>query len=191
MKRITLFCIFTFSSLLAISQHNGIGIRLGEPMAVTFKRYLPENKALEFMLGTAPNSFADTYYKKSFKRKYDDLSYVDHRVSGVLYVQGRYQFHYQIPTEGLEGKLDWYWGLGATFKTAKVEYVYKDLAISSKEIYYFHKTDIDLGPEVMAGLEFTLQNIPLAVFGEMSTFFELTNRPAMRVLGGIGARFNF
>jgi hypothetical protein len=146
---------------------------------------------MEFTLGTAPNSFSHRYYERSFINKYEDLNYVDHKVKDVLYIQGRFQFHKQIPTEGLSGKIDWYWGVGATFKTAKVEYIYEDLLISSAEVYSFKKTDLDLGPEAMAGVELTFQNTPITLFGEMSSFFELTNRPAMRLLLGVGARFHF
>ena len=121
MKRSLFLFLFILGSVVAFGQHNSIGIRVGEPFALTYKRYLPNNKALEFMVGTAPNFFSNTYYKKSFRLKYDDLSYEDHQTSNVFYTAGRYLFHFQVPTEGIEGKLDWYVGFGAIFKTAHVE----------------------------------------------------------------------
>ena len=190
MKKFSLCCILllSLSFSLAVAQRNGIGIRLGEPSAITYKRYLADNKALEFLIGTAPNSLGDTYYRTSLIKKYDDYTYVDHEVSEVFYLQGRYQFNHQIPTEGLAGKLDWYWGIGAAFKTAKLEYVFKD---EFQDLDILSRSDLDVGPEIMGGFEFTLQNTPLAVFAEMSTFIELADRTTIRVLGGFGARYNF
>jgi hypothetical protein len=191
MKRFTLCCICILGSFAAWSQHNSLGIRLGDPTGITFKRYLPANKAVEFLIGTAPRGFSETYYKKTFRKKYDDLHYIDHRASDIFCFGGRYLFHHQIPTEGLEGKVDWYWGAGASFRTAKVEYIYEDLLISANETFYKSRTDIDFGPEVMGGVELTLQNIPLSIFGEMSMMFEIVDRITIRVPGGIGVRYNF
>jgi hypothetical protein len=190
MKRFFFWCLFALPFTVN-AQHNSIGIRIGEPFALTYKRYLPENKALEFMIGTAPNFFSNTYYKKSFRLKYDDLSYVDHQTSDVFYTAGRYVFHFQVPTEGIEGKLDWYVGFGAIFKTAHVEYEYKDFDISGRETFVFSKTDFDFGPEGVAGLEFTMQNAPIVILAEMSCFFEVSNRAAFRVLPGLGLRYTF
>ncbi|RAW03052.1 hypothetical protein [Pseudochryseolinea flava] len=191
MKKIAFCSLFLLNTFIVVAQHNGLGIRIGEPMAITFKRYLPSNRALEFMIGTAPNVFASTYYEKQFNRLYDDLEYKDHETRSVFYTAARYLFQFQVPTEGIEGKLDWYVGFGGVIKTARVEYFYRDFDINGRDIFSTKKRDFDVGPEAIGGLEFTLQNIPLVVFGEMSFFFEVSNRASMRVFPGIGARYSF
>jgi hypothetical protein len=192
MKSKIFLSLLLLVSFSGFSQHHqGVGIRLGEPIAVTYKRYLPANKALEFMLGTAPTRFAKSYYSNSFEERYDDYDYVSHSLRNIIYIQGRYQFHYQIPTDGIEGKLDWYWGIGAAFKSASASYRYVDESLITQEVFELRRTDIDLGPEGMLGLEFTMQNAPFTVLAEMSTFLELADRTTVRVLAGIGIRANF
>ncbi len=85
-------CLSLFVSFEISAQHQGIGLRLGEPLGITYKRYLPGNRAVEFVLGTAPKDWSSSYYSNSFEDRYDDYDEVSHDVNSVLYLQGKYLF---------------------------------------------------------------------------------------------------
>jgi len=179
--------------LFAQKAAHGIGLRLGEPMGLTYKLYLENNKALEFGFGTAASSWSSAYYKNSFKHysRYDGNRYLSHDVQSTIYLQGRYLIHYDIPIEGMIGDLDWYWGLGAVLKSARVRYNYQE-NIAPFRSFTDTRTDIDFGPEGIVGMEYAFDEIPLTIFGEVSVLFELLDRPAaLRAFAAAGVRYNF
>jgi hypothetical protein len=191
MKKVIVILSLMLCFFGASAQRQGIGVRLGDPMGVTYKRYLPGNKAVEFGLGSASPGWHQSYYEKSFKvrHEYDDFRYRSHSVESTLYLQGRYLLHYEIPIEGMEGKLEWYWGVGAILKFAKVKYRFQDLETTAVDSDT--RSDIDLGPEGIGGMEYTFQDVPVTIFGDISLMLELVDRPTLRPFAGIGARYNF
>lgn len=190
---LTAAIIVLLSCYVSKAQDRSLGLRLGYPLGITFKSYIQSNHAVEFLLGTAPAGWNTYYYEKSFPKynEFDNDQYLSHRVKSTLYIQGRYLFQYNIPVDGMEGKLDWYWGAGALLKFANVEYKY-----NTKEpphpVYYETVTDVDFGPEFMAGMEYTFEDVPITLFGEVSAFIELANRPmVLRGFAGVGGRLRF
>jgi hypothetical protein len=111
-----------FMVVPAFGQTQSIGVRLGNPIGITYKHGLGHGRALEFLIGTASQAWSSGYYKNSFSdhQRYDDYVYQSHRTKGTVYFQGRYLFQYNIPVDGMEGRLGWYWGLGAMLKIATV-----------------------------------------------------------------------
>jgi hypothetical protein len=190
MKKTFCICLLALVTMSVHAQKQGIGLRLGEPMGFTYKMYLPNNKALEFGLGSSPRGWNSTYYTNSFEDRYDDYDHISHRVRNTVYLQARYLIHNNLNTQGIEGKLDWYWGIGAVLKTARVEYRYRD-EVPPQNVYKDSRTDIDFGPEVIGGLEYTFEDIPLTGFGELSLLVEVADRRTIRLLGGLGIRYNF
>ena len=184
--------LFLATTAIAFGQNQGIGLRVGNPLGLTYKRYLPNDRAFEFIFGTAPSGWNKNYYKNSFKDldDYESNSYLSHDVESTVYFQARYLFDYNIPVEGMVGKLDWYWGAGALLKFAKVNYRYQfgDAPANINDT----RTDIDFGPEGIAGMEYTFDDIPLTIFGEVSVLLEFADRPlTFRAFAAAGARFNF
>ncbi|MEJ1236661.1 hypothetical protein WBG78_00950 [Chryseolinea sp. T2] len=177
----------------ASAQDRSLGLRLGYPLGITFKSYIQSNHAVEFLLGTQPGNWSSNYYKKSF-HKFNDFendTYLSHHVRSTLYLQGRYLFQYNIPVSGMEGMLDWYWGAGAMIKFASVQYQYHTNE-PPKTPYYQTVTDVDFGPEFMGGMEYTFEDVPITLFGEVSVLIELVNRPfVFRGFAGVGGRLRF
>jgi len=187
------FIVFLLVGFSSLAQKQGIGIRLGDPVGITYKKYLPRHHAVELGIGGASPQWHRNYYQNSFDEysKYDNYRYVGHTVESTIYLQARYLFDYNIPVEGMEGKLDWYWGVGGMLKIAKIKYRYRDLESNTPTLSDV-RTDIDLGPEGILGMEYLFEDIPLTVFGEASALIELLDRPgAVRVFGGLGLRYNF
>jgi hypothetical protein len=193
MKRVLVIIFLLSGTGCVLAQKQSVGLRIGNPLGITYKRYLPNDRAFEFGLGTAPSGWSSNYYKNSFKdyNHYDNYDYRSHDVNSTIYFQGRYLFQYNIPIEGMVGKLDWYWGVGALLKIANVNFTYQD-GDSPSNIGHDTKTDIDFGPEGIAGMEYTFDDVPITIFGEVSVMLEFADRPlTFRCFGAAGARFNF
>lgn len=191
MKKIIGFIFLIICSLTSFSQDRGIGLRLGAPLGITYKKYLPQNRAIEFGLGTLASGWYNQYYENSFLyfKKYNGYRYLSHNVNSTVFLQGRYLFHYNIHIEGMVGKLDWYWGVGGMLKLASVDYRYR---LDNQDIRRDTRTDIDLGPEGIVGMEYTFEDVPVTLFGEFSLMMEFADRPlAFRGFSGVGARYNF
>jgi hypothetical protein len=187
MLSFVLVCGFSYAQKTG---SQGIGIRLGDPVGVTYKKYTDKSKAFEFILGTAAPGWRYGYYHNSFiaQDDFNGFRYRTHDVLSVISFQGRLQFHHNINIQGMEGKWDWYWGVGGALRLAKVRYYYDDNnGMAVRENY----TDVDLGPEGMGGMEYTFENIPLSVFAEVSLMLEIADRFTVQPLSGAGARFRF
>jgi hypothetical protein len=189
---VVLFLIIV-GSAQAQEQKNGIGIRLGSPLGITYKKYLPKDKALEFILGTADKGWGRSYYTARFEEidEYDDYIYRSHEVKSTFFAEARYLFQYAIPVEDMEGSIKWYWGIGALLKVAEIEYHYQEM-VSPNANFKETRTDIDFGPEAIGGVEYTFQDVPLSLFGDTSLIFEIIDQPLkLRLFGAVGVRYNF
>ncbi len=193
MRRVIVLLVIVLASAKVFAQHQAIGLRVGNPIGIVYKRYLQNDRAVEFGIGTSGSGWNSNYYKKSFGdyKRYDNYDYRSHRVRNSVYFQGRYLFQYDIPIEGMVGELDWYWGIGAVLKFGQVDFTYQNQD-PPYNVVTDSRTDIDFGPEGIAGMEYTFEDIPLTVFGEVSLMLEFADRPLVfRTFAGVGARFNF
>lgn len=181
-------------SVTTRSQHQSLGLRLGEPTGISYKRYITNSSnTIEVGIGWVQRGWNNRYYRKSFRNysQFDADNYVAHTVENNFYVQGRFLKHYPWQVEGIEGDVEWYWGVGVLLKAARVNYRYEDTnavpILESDTV-----TDVDLGPEVPFGMEYTFEDVPLTLFGEISLFIEVMNRSGIpSVNGALGIRYNF
>jgi len=197
MKRLVAILLLMIP-LSAFAQKQGLGLRIGNPLGLTYKRYLPNDRAFEILFGTVPDGWNKAYYKDAFSDidEFDSYSYHSHDVESTIYLQGRYLFHYDITTRRMLGKLDWYWGAGASFKFARVKYFYFypwELGPGGSSVLLNdRRPDVDFGPEAITGIEYTFDQTPLTFFGEVSGFLEFADRPlTFWAFAAAGARFNF
>ncbi|CAA9264965.1 MAG: hypothetical protein AVDCRST_MAG56-2884 [uncultured Cytophagales bacterium] len=177
----------------------GIGLRLGEPSGLTVKRYLSSGNALEVNLGRSSRwgyeYDADDFYRHS--RFSDRDNYHFHAYEGGASTALQVRYLWQKPIRSAQG-LDWYVGLGgqARFTTATYYYYYNEGNWDNDwwrwNLVEERRTDVDLGLDGIIGLEYTLPNTPISLFGDVNIFMEIVDRPfAMFGQGGIGARYNF
>jgi hypothetical protein len=188
------FFALSFGAYFSAAQNstNSIGLRLGQPLGMSYKKKFNNNKAFEIILGTGLSNWSKRYYEFSFYREYDrdDYTFRGHEVKNTFFIQGRYIFQNQIQTEGIKGNLEWFWGFGAMLKTAQVQYSF--LEKKPPENHLLDKNDIDLGPEALIGMEYTFNNTPLTLYADISILIEIVNRPAyLRGFSAIGLRYNF
>jgi hypothetical protein len=191
MKKVIALLTIVFCFFAAHAQQQGIGLRLGTPWGITYKKYLDKRRAFEFGLGSSSSHWSHRYYRNSFNDygPYDHYRYRSHAVESTVYLQGRYLLHNNIYVEGLEGNWDWYWGVGAVLKVARVKYRFDNDAPPFNESGVYR--DVDLGPEAIIGMEYTFQDVPLSVFADLSLMLEIVDRVTLQPLSGVGARYRF
>jgi hypothetical protein len=191
MKKVIVLLSLLLCFSVMFAQDRSIGLRLGDPTGITYKKYLRNNKGFEFGIGSAGAGWRNNYYRNSFGAHdpFNDYRYRSHTVQSTLFLQGRYLLHDNIYVQGLEGKWDWYWGVGAMLKLASIKYRFDDTAPPFKQSEVYH--DVDFGPEGIAGMEYTFQDIPLTIFAEISLMFEIVDRVTLQPYSGVGARYRF
>lgn len=175
-------------------------MRLGDPLGVTYKRYLSEKGALEFIGGIGGSQWHPAYYEKSFIKEYfrddENVEYEDHTLDNVFYLQIRYVHHNPIVWEAIPGRWEWYWGAGVMGKTADITYLYKEYFIVNDQQVFDYKTkdvkDYDVGPEGVIGIQYTFDKIPMTIGYDFSINFELFDRTGtLKGYNGLAFRYNF
>jgi hypothetical protein len=181
--------------ILSLAQEDGIGLRLGEPFSITYKKFLDDNIAIEGMFGRAGANSAQ-YYQRAFEnnRPSPNAFYAGHNTSSILSFNLRGAYHEDI-TDDLnieQGYILGYFGLGAQLRTAQVDYAYTDSSVSPNSVFRESRTNIDFGPEVFGGAEYYFDELPMSVFAEVGLFMELLDRIGhLRFQGAIGVRYIF
>lgn len=182
--------LLTAVPLMAQNNNQGVGLRIGDPLGITYKVYVDDKAALEFVLGSVSRNSHEAYYKDTFRKKdkYDDYLYSDHDVDMTIALMGRYLIHESFPAN-VDGRLDWYYGGGVQLRISKIDYQYFDeMSVIQSDNF----TNLDLGPEAILGVEYELSEYPIVGFGEVSLLMELIDRPFhFRFFGAIGVRYAF
>ena len=164
------FFLVSFSFSQAQTQKWAVGFKLGEPTAVSLRKYGDQN-ALDISVGTYVGLLKN---KKTYKTSNDDLAAV-----GLMF-NATYLWYVPMLSERMMA----YGGLGVQVNSRRY-YPNKDL----REAY---TTNISTGPSGTVGLEVFFAQKPTSVFFEGGTYLELL--PKIFYLNpnlSIGIRHNF
>ncbi len=193
-KIILLFILFPF---LSQAQERSIGLRIGEPISVTFKDFISDYVSFELMLGSAGLNGA-SYFQRDFENNPPNSSafYLSHSAKKGISLNGRLAYNEDITDVfGIEqGYLLGYGGAGVQLRTASLTYRYTDGLISNGNTPIFEetRTNIDFGPEAFIGAEYYFDELPMNIFVEAGMFLELLDRVGhIKGQGGIGVRYIF
>jgi hypothetical protein len=199
MKKIILLAfVFNHLSMFSYSQNMGIGIRLGDPAGITFKKYSSKN-ALEVNIGRSYLFNGNKWYNTHFNYWYNKQNYNYKEYQYLGYGSGvpvALQLHYLFrnPVKSTQG-LEWYWGFGGQMRFQRYYYSYRYKLHGDPNWYYAYDqavTDIDLGFDGVLGMEYNFKDIPLALFADINIFMEIIDRPFLFWFqGGLGVRYNF
>ncbi|WP_373520025.1 hypothetical protein [Aquiflexum sp.] len=193
MKKIILLAM-AFLPLMVFAQEPGIGLRLGEPLSITYKTFLDDQISIEGMIGRGgPNSAQ--YYRRSFEnnRPTSNAFYFGHSTSNSVSFNIRGAYHEDFTSDlGIEvGYLLGYAGVGAQLRSVMVDYSYTDTSISPN-LLRESRRNMDFGPEIFGGAEYYFDELPISVFGEVGLFMELIDRFGhLRFQGALGVRYLF
>lgn len=146
-KLLSMFLLLLFVSMVkAQSSGPGLGIIVGEPTGISFKYWTSSTTAFDAALA---------------------WSFID---EGAFHIHGDYLFHNMRLISVPEGKLPFYYGIGARIKTAN---------------------DTKLGVRVPLGLAYLFQNAPIDIFLEIVPILDLTPKTDFGINAALGARYFF
>jgi len=143
---VILFIILFLSVANAQSKGIGLGLIVGEPTGISFKYWTGSTTAFDAALAW---SFSD---------------------EGAFHIHGDYIFHNFTLITIPEGKLPFYYGIGARIKTAN---------------------DTKLGVRVPLGLAYLFNSAPIDIFLEIVPILDLTPKTDFAINAALGARYYF
>lgn len=186
-----------FIPFFSFAQERSIGVRLGEPLSVTYKDFISDNISYEFMLGSAGLN-GSSYFVRDFENNPpgNNSFYVSHAAQNGISLNARMAYNEDFTeTFGIEqGYLLGYGGVGVQLRTATVTYSYvSGLSPSlNTPIQQEKRTNLDFGPEAFVGAEYYFDDLPINIFAEVGIFMELLDRVGhIKGQGAIGIRYIF
>ena len=189
-----LIIAFVLFPLFSYAQERGVGIRLGEPLSITYKDFIDDYFSIEAMIGSAGVN-GSNYYQRNFENNLPQSNaiYMGYSANKGVSLNVRSAYHEDITDVfGItEGYLLGYGGAGIQVRTTRVSYTYTD-GLTGNRMFKDARTDIDIGPEAFVGAEYYFDEYPISVFGEAGFFLELIDRIGhIKGQGGIGVRYLF
>lgn len=174
--------------------YQGIGIKVGDPFALTYKLYITETIAVSIDGGIAASGLYKERYTDLFYTlpEADTLTYINHEVLQDTHLSTKVSFYNFGPK--IFEKLDYYVSLGWQFRYLQVLYGFNETVSVTQEKYGSFTRTLDYsGPEVGLGIEFSYFTLPLSAFMEVTGMYDMTNpEPALfKFQGGIGLRYIF
>lgn len=178
--------------------YHGLGVKLGDPFALTYKYYASKSFALAVDLGRTASGLYRDYYESRFETyrqqagERPNVVYIGHKVESDWVLEGRLLYHADVSrtVEGLQA----YAGAGWAWKRTALVYDYQYQQVGSDADPFGSLTSrgFAIGPQFVVGLEYSYFSIPVSAFLETEYFVDVREDPgARRVEGGIGLRYIF
>ena len=177
--------------------YQGIGLKIGDPLALTYKFYATTKWAFGIDVGKASEGLYSQLHKKRFESVAvpADTSYfyVSHEVLNQNVFSAKL-FYYKEGPRTIKG-LDFYVGLGYQMQFADIKYDYiavSELPPETRETKQVTLSFQPKGVEAMGGLEYAYFDLPVTVFAELGIFFGTDNvQQWQKFQGGMGIRYVF
>ena len=174
--------------------YTGIGIKLGDPFAFTFKFYVNEKFAIVADFGRSASGLYNHYYTSLFEEYVPDpadtLSYFSHKVNSDFV--GEFKFLYHFDASGLSPGLRFYTGIGWEVRDLSITYQYVTKEPASPETFSTKRQRSTQGAQVILGLEYANFKLPISAFMELEYYYDLLKDPGKTKLqGGVGLRYIF
>ena len=181
--------------------YQGIGVKLGDPFAITYKYYFNKRLALAADVGKASSGL----YNRYFREKFDEyvvtdtfstsdasIEYYTHKVMSDLI--GEVKLLYHLDASKISPGLQVYIGAGWEWKYTKLQYdyTYRESVSDPDKFGRFDRTRFTMGPQAVIGIEYSYFKIPISAFMELEYFSDVLADPGWsRVEGGVGLRYIF
>ncbi|MBI3482763.1 MAG: hypothetical protein HY015_07275 [Bacteroidetes bacterium] len=170
--------------------YQGIGLKLGDPFAITYKLYPTRHLAFAADVGMPSAGLYHDYYKGLFNSysPSDTLTYVTQRSSNDLFIETK--LLYQWDVEKISRGLQLYAGIGWQWRSTKLSYTYSYQ--SGAKYSSFAKDRFTYGPVMILGFEYAYFTWPVSGFIEVEFFTDDMADPGYhRFQGGVGLRYVF
>jgi hypothetical protein len=178
--------------------YQGLGIKLGDPVALSYKYYPNKKWAFGADIGKAASGLYSKYYREAFHTYLPDtltgeesIEFISQRAITDWYAEAK--FLYQWDAEKISPGLQLYAGLGWQWRSTKLEfdYIYED-GLFENELGKFKRSRFTYGPSAIVGFEYSYFSLPMSAFIEIEWFTDALLDPGYnRFQGGIGLRYIF
>ncbi|MCB0488877.1 MAG: hypothetical protein R2820_07465 [Cyclobacteriaceae bacterium] len=182
--------------------YQGIGVKMGDPFALTYKFYPNKNWAFAADAGKAASGLYNKYYRNLYNTYLPDtlgdsktLTYLAHKAKTDWFFQAK--FLYQWDISKVSKGLQLYTGLGWQWRstTLTYDYLYREEVNGVELESRFGKFDRNRfthGPVAVLGFEYSYFTIPISAFIEVEWFTDTLLDPGyQRFQGGVGLRYVF
>jgi hypothetical protein len=179
--------------------YQGIGVKVGDPFAVTYKFYPHENFAIALDGGKAASGLYSGYHRENFQDLtqpdtlgFDQgIGYLGHVVKKEWVFEGK-MLYQRDASKVLKG-LQWYVGAGWQWRNTKIQYEYLlEISFDENEINLLDNSYLTMGPVAVLGIEYSYFTIPVAAFMEIEWYTDVVQDPGwQRFQGGVGLRVVF
>lgn len=175
--------------------YHGIGFKVGDPFAITYKYYANKHFAVAADFGRSASGLYSSYYNEIFTEFYEpeEAEFLAHKVKADWV--GEVKLLYQMSLESVSPGLQFYVGAGWEIRSLKIEYdYYADDGLDPPLETNFKSTHDRLtqGAQAVLGIEYSYFKIPISAFMEMEYYYDLVKDPGYRkVQGGAGLRYVF
>lgn len=179
--------------------YHGLGIKLGDPFAVTYKYYANKHFSFGIDFGKAASGLYSGYYSTQFEQYTDpdtldfdqSVEYISHKVNSDWVGEVRVLYH--IKVDKISPGLRTYAGLGWEFRNTDLTYnFFINDGIIENEISSITRSWFTYGVEGTVGIEYSYFTLPVSAFMELEFYYDLLNDPGYyRIQGGVGLRYIF
>ena len=182
--------------------YQGLGFKLGDPFALTYKFYLNEHFGIVADFGKASSGLYSRYFREAFAEYVDEdtlsgessVDYLTHKVKTDWVAELKFLWHFDA--KGITPGLRVYIGFGPEVKLTKLEYQYfynSDPSSSGfNTLGQFTRNRYTFGPQATVGIEYSYFQIPISAFMELELFNDISLDPGRRRFeGGAGLRYIF
>jgi len=183
--------------------YQGIGMKVGDPFAVTYKFYPSKHWAFAADLGKAASGLYNRYYRSVFNTYTPDsikrdntksLTYLSHTVLEDWFFETK--FLYQWDARKIAEGLQFYVGAGWQWRSTRIKYDYNYqqgvTAVINSQIGSFYENRFTCGPVGVVGFEYSYFTLPISAFIEVEWFTDTLLDPGyQRFQGGVGIRYIF
>jgi hypothetical protein len=181
--------------------YQGIGLKLGDPFALTYKFYANKHFAFAADAGKAASGLYNKYYRDAFQgylpdtlKKDQSITYLAHKAVTDWFIETK--FLYQWDAEKISKGLQLYAGLGWQWRNTKLiyDYNYNDRSQNQDDGKFGKLTEyrFTYGPVALVGFEYSYFSLPISAFIEIELFTDALLDPGyQRFQGGVGLRYVF
>jgi hypothetical protein len=178
--------------------YQGVGIKLGDPFALTYKYYPSRHWAFAADGGKAASGLYNKYYRSLFNTYLPDtlsgeqsVKYLSHKATTDWFLEAKFLYQWEAPK--VAKGLQFYVGAGWQWRSTSLQYdyLYENGPFENK-FGKFTEHRFTYGPVVLTGMEYSYFNIPVSAFIEVEWFTDVLLDPGyQRFQGGIGLRYIF
>lgn len=179
--------------------YQGIGIKLGDPFALTYKFYPNKHWAFAIDAGKAASGLYSEHHRENFGgntqpdtlNQQQGIGYISHTVNSEWVIEAKLLL--QKDAENLTKGLQLYAGVGFQYRILDIDYEYLlEINFTENEIGKINVTDETMGPTAVLGFEYAYFDLPISAFLEIEGYYDIASNPGwLRLQGGVGLRFVF